>query len=64
MSCSISVMMALAVAIRRRPRGGVDPLGAMVVGIRDALEVAALFEVVEQRFHRLLAHRGVSLDYR
>jgi hypothetical protein len=42
--------------------GGVDALGAVVVGVRDAFEVAALFEVVEQRFDRLLAHRGVGGD--
>ena len=39
-----------------------DALGAVVVGVWDAFEVAALFEVVEQWFDRLLAHRGVGGD--
>ena len=42
--------------------GGVDALGAVVVGVGDSLEVAALFEVVDERFDRLLAHRGVGGD--
>jgi len=42
--------------------GGVDALGAVVVGVGDALEVTALYEVVDQRFDRLLAHIGVGGD--
>jgi hypothetical protein len=37
-------------------------LGAVVVAVGAALEVAALLEVVDQRFDRLLAHRCVGGD--
>jgi hypothetical protein len=46
--------MVYAASSPRRVRG--DALGASVLGIRSALEVAETFELAEQVVDRLLAH--------
>ena len=65
MSRSISVMIALAAAISCCPRGVVWMRWARwSSGSGTRAEVATLLEVVDQRFDRLLAHRGVGLRRR